>query len=117
MNARCSRNNWSAKARATTFASWKTNKEILMKNTYRVLTLVIGLVAVLALGQILIGQAPAQAPGGGAPPAGTPGQGPGRGGGAGRGGAPAVPAGPIVRSPDGKPDMTGYWMSATKTNI
>src|SRR5206468_12298996 len=45
----------------------------------------------------------------------------GRGGaGGGRGGAgaaPAAPAGPVVRTADGKPDFTGYWMSATKTNI
>ncbi len=88
-----------------------------MNKHYRVLTLVIGLAAVLALGQVLIGQAPAQ---GGAVPAGAPGQAPAGGagrGGAGRGGAPAVPAGPVVRGPDGHPDMTGYWMSATKTNI
>ena len=66
-----------------------------MKNTYRAFTIVIGLAAVLLLAQILFGQA--------------------RGGG--RGGTPAPPAGPVVRGPDGKPDFTGYWMSATKTNI
>src|SRR5262252_2148129 len=85
-----------------------------MKNSYRLLTIVLGLAVVLILGQVLFGQAPA--PGGGA----APGQGPGGGGfgrGGGRGGAPAAPAGPVVRTPDGKPDMTGYWMSATKTNI
>ena len=53
--------------------------------------------------------APAGAPGGGRGGAGAGG---GRGG-----GAPAVPAGPIPRGPDGKPDMTGYWMAATTTNI
>src|SRR5499427_9621041 len=85
-----------------------------MKNSYRLLTIVLGLAVVLILGQVLFGQAPA--PGGGA----APGQGPGGGGfgrGGGRGGAPAAPAGPVVRTPDGKHDMTGYWMSATKTNI
>src|SRR5215467_10254905 len=85
-----------------------------MKNSYRLLTIVLGLAVVLILGQVLFGQAPA--PGGGA----APGQGPGGGGfgrGGGRGGAPAAPAGPVVRTPDGKPDFTGYWMSATKTNI
>jgi hypothetical protein len=72
----------------------------------------------------------AQAPQGGAPaagqapagaPAGAPGAGGGRGGagaGGGRGGgAPAAPAGPIVRGPDGKPDFTGYYMAATRTDI
>jgi len=68
-----------------------------MRNTSRILTILTGLAVVLALGQILIGQAPGQ-----------------RGGGARGGGAPA---GPIVRGPDGKPDFTGYWISATKTNI
>ncbi|HYR41580.1 MAG TPA: hypothetical protein VER98_01035 [Terriglobia bacterium] len=68
-----------------------------MRSTCRVLTILTGLAVVLALGQILIGQAPGQ-----------------RGGGARGGGAPA---GPIVRGPEGKPDFTGYWISATKTNI
>src|SRR5215831_2383749 len=88
-----------------------------MRHKYQALTIVIGLAVVLILAQVLIGQAPPQGPGG------APGQGPGgqvgagRGGGGGRGGAPAAPAGPVVRTPDGKPDFTGYWMSATKTNI
>jgi len=72
-----------------------------MKNTHRAISIAIGLAAVLSLGQSLIGQAPGQAP---VQPGG------------GRGGdAPA--AGPVVRGPDGKPDFTGYWISATKTNI
>src|SRR5215510_1780405 len=82
-----------------------------MKNTHRGLTIVLGLAVVLILGQILSGQAPAQ--GGGA----APGQGPGGGRGGRGGGAPAAPAGPVARTPDGKPDFTGYWMAATKTNI
>ena len=87
-----------------------------MRSRYRALSIIIGLAMVLMLAQMLIGQAPAQ--GGGAAPGGAPGQAPGgRGGGGGRGGAPAPPAGPIVRGPDGKPDFTGYWMAATKTNI
>jgi hypothetical protein len=80
------------------------------------------------LGEILAGQAPQGGPGGpGGAPAGAPGQGGGRGGrgggpgGGGRGGAgggaPAAPAGPVVRTADGHPDFTGYWTSATKTNI
>src|SRR5260370_25890718 len=85
-----------------------------MRSSYRALTIVIGVAVVLALGQILIGEAPAQ--GGGAVPGQEPG---GRGGGARGGGArgAAALAGPIVPSPDGKPDFTGYWISATKTNI
>ena len=54
-----------------------------MRISCRVLTIVIGLAVVLALGQILIGQAPAQ------------------------GGAAAPSEGPIVRGPDGKPDLKG----------
>src|SRR5262245_28305128 len=84
-----------------------------MRNGYKALTLVVGLAVVLMLAHVLVGQAPA----GGAPGQGAPGGG-GRGGaGGGRGGAPAAPAGPVVRTPDGKPDFTGYWMATTKTNI
>src|SRR5215475_4891010 len=82
-----------------------------MKNTHRGLTIVLGLAVVLILGQVLSGQEPAQ--GGGA----AQGQGPGGGRGGRGGGAPAAPAGPVVRTPDGKPDFTGYWMATTKTNL
>src|SRR5262245_40482780 len=86
-----------------------------MRHRYQALTVAIGLAVVLMLAQVLIGQAPAQGGGG------ATGQGPGGPGGGGRGGrgggAPAAPAGPVVRAPDGKPDFTGYWMAATKTNI
>ena len=82
-----------------------------MKDTYRGLTIVLGLAVVVILGQVLLGKAPAQ--GGGA----APGQGPGGGRGGRGGGAPAAPAGPVVRTPDGKPDFTGYWMATTKTNL
>jgi hypothetical protein len=50
---------------------------------------------------------PAQGDGGRAGGAGRAGGG-GRGGG-GRGGAPEVPAGPIRRMPDGKPDLSGFY--------
>src|SRR5438132_14196227 len=83
-----------------------------MRDRYKALTIIIGLAVVLMLAQVLVGQAP-PAQGGGAAPAGGRGQAPGGG----RGGAPAVPAGPVIRTPDGKPDFTGYWMAATKTNI
>src|SRR5262245_47176285 len=86
-----------------------------MRHKYQALTIVIGLAVVLILAQVLIGQAPAQG-GGGAPGQGPGGPG-GAGRGAGRGGAPAAPAGPVVRTPDGKPDLGRYWMAATKTNI
>ena len=69
-----------------------------MRNCIRMFTIVAGLAVVLALGQMLAGQARGQR--GGAP-----------------GGTPPPPAGPVVRGPDGKPDFTGYWISATKTNI
>src|SRR4030095_8840914 len=83
-----------------------------MKETYRGLTIVLGLAVVVILGQVLMGQAPVQ--GGGA----APGQGSvGAGRGGRGGGAPAAPAGPVVRTPDGKPDFTGYWIAATQTNI
>jgi hypothetical protein len=89
-----------------------------MRHRYQALTIVLGLAVVLMLAQVLIGQEPAQ--GGGGAGGGAPGQAPG-GGGPGRGGrgggAPAAPAGPVVRTPDGKPDFTGYWTAATKTNI
>jgi hypothetical protein len=82
--------------------------------------------AVLAVGQNIVGQAPQGGPGGAAGggrgqggPGGAPGGGRGGagGGGARGGGAPAAPAGPVVRTADGKPDFTGYWNSATKTDI
>jgi len=81
-----------------------------------------GFAAVLMLAQITVGQAPQGGPGGGgAPGAGGPGGaggGRGAGGGGGRGGgAAAAPAGPVARTADGKPDFTGYWTSATKTDI
>jgi hypothetical protein len=69
-----------------------------MKNRYAALTVAVGLAGVLLLGQILFGQAP--------------GAGAGRGGG--RGGVPTPPPGPIVRTKDGKPDLTGYWMTTLR---
>jgi hypothetical protein len=76
----------------------------------------LGLVAVQSIGA----QAPAPAAGAGGQgaPAGAPGAGGGGRGGGGRGGAAAAPdTTPVVRGADGKPDMTGYWMAATTTNI
>jgi len=90
-----------------------------MRNKFQVVAIALGIAMALMLAQILVGQAPA--PGGGAAPgqgAGAPGGGGRGGGGGGRGGgAPAAPAGPVLRTADNKPDMTGYWMSATKTDI
>ena len=71
--------------------------------SFRLTMLVAGFAAVLLLAQLLFSQAPAQGPGG---------QG-ARGGG--RGGAPAPPAGPVRRTAEGKPDLTGYWIGATKS--
>jgi len=72
-----------------------------MRRILRVVTIIVGLAMVLAAGwwdaQMLASQARGQ-----------------RGG---AGGPPPPPAGPVVRGPDGKPDFTGYWISATKTNI
>src|SRR5579862_713072 len=67
------------------------------------------LIAVVATS--LLAQPPAPAPQGTPPAAPGPdaaGRGGGRGRG-GRGGAPEVPAGPVRRLPNGKPDMQGYW--------
>src|SRR5436190_9889447 len=105
-----------------------------MRNKFQVLTIALGIAMALFVAQVLVGQAPAQggvaAPGGGgrgggaaapgqggAPGGGRGGAGGGAGGGGRGGGAPAAPAGPVVRTADGKPDFTGYWMSATKTDI
>src|SRR5262245_45960112 len=96
-----------------------------MKSKYAVITLVVALATVVVLAQLLVAQAPAPAQGGaaaGAAPGQAPGGAPGgRGGGAGGGGrgggALPPPAGPVTRTADGKPDFTGYWTSATKTNI
>jgi hypothetical protein len=97
-------------------------KEIPMRKRYLGLSIMIILVVLVVLSQIMTGQqAPAQ--GGQGAPGGAPGQAPGAGGagrgggGGGRGGAPAAPAGPIVRGEDGKPNFTGYWTAATRTNI
>src|SRR5262249_48122601 len=81
-----------------------------LTNIYRAFTIGIGVAVVLALGQILTGQAPAQ--GSGAAAGQPPG---GRGGAAGAGQTPR--AAPIARGLDGRPDLSGYWIATTKTNI
>src|SRR5262249_55126138 len=78
-----------------------------MRHKYTALGTAVGLAAVLMLGQILFGQPPGQV--GAAAPAGARGQ-----GGGGRGAAAAPPAGPIVRTKDGKPDFNGYWMTTLR---
>src|SRR6476660_9116509 len=84
-----------------------------MRNRYLGLSIVTMLAVLFALAQIMAGQEP---PAGQGAPGAQGGRGGAGRGGAG-GGAPAAPAGPVVRTPDGKPDFTGYWMAATKTNI
>src|SRR5439155_22488057 len=64
-----------------------------------------GLAAVWSASPPVAGQGGQQAP---VQQGGTGRGGAGRGG-PGRGGAPAAPAGPVNRLPDGKPDMNGYW--------
>ena len=60
---------------------------------------------------------PAQGAGAAAPAqGGGGGRGGGRGGG-GRGGAPAVPAGPTPRLPNGKPDLSGHWANPYTNNM
>jgi hypothetical protein len=93
---------------------------------------VVGLAAAVMLAQMLVAQAPAAGQGGaaagGQAPGGAPGgrggagggrggAGGGAGGGGQRGGAAAAPAGPVVKTADGRPDFTGYWTAATRTNI
>jgi hypothetical protein len=71
------------------------------------LALIVATSALFAVVSLAAGQAPA------APPQGRGGAGAGagqRGGGAGRGAAaPAPPAGPFTRTPEGTPDLNGYW--------
>src|SRR5437867_464399 len=96
-----------------------------MRYRYPGLIIVTLLAVLFLLGEILAGQAPqggqgAPGQGGGGRGGGARGGGGGAGAGArggGGGAAAAAPAGPVVRGPDGKPDFTGYWMAATKTNI
>ena len=91
-----------------------------MRNRYTGLMIVLSLVLGLMVAQSFVAQAPQGGAPGGAPGAGGGGRGGGAPGGAGGGrggGAPAVPAGPVPRTADGKPDMTGYFTAATTTDI
>jgi len=88
-----------------------------MRSRYLGLIFVVSIALLgLVAAQIIGAQAPA-----GGPPAGgqgAPGGAPGAGGGGRGGGAAAAPdTTPVVRGADGKPNMTGYWMAATTTNI
>jgi len=70
--------------------------------------------AIVTATLLAVGQGAPQAPAGQQPAAGAAGAGRGgaggRGGGGGRGaGAPAVPAGPVPRLSNGKPDLSGHW--------
>jgi len=60
---------------------------------------------------------PAQGAGAAAPAPGGGGRGAGRGGGGGRGAAPAAPAGPTPRLPNGKPDLSGHWNNPYYNNM
>src|SRR5262249_37080105 len=89
-----------------------------MRRRYQALTIVIGLAVVFTLGQLLLGQAPPQGGGRGRVGGALVGGQAGRGGAVGgRGCGAAAPAGPVVRTRDGKSDFSGYWMCTTKTNI
>jgi hypothetical protein len=94
-----------------------------MRTKYTALALVTAVAVAVMLAQSLAAQAPAGQGAPGAAPGQAPGGAPGgggrgAGGGGGRGGgAPAPPAGPVVRTADGRPDFTGYWTGAVKTNI
>jgi hypothetical protein len=101
-----------------------------MKIRWNSIVLVAAILAVLVFVQVMPAeQAPAAQGQGGAaaPAAGAPaqGQGAGRGGagrgggggGGGRGGAAAVPAGPVPRLANGKPDMTGLWANPYTANM
>src|SRR5580692_5125036 len=71
----------------------------------------------LVVGTTVAFVAPLAAQDGAPPPPGAgAGRGAGRGGGRG-GGAPAPPAGPIGRLPDGHPDMQGFWNPPAITDI
>src|ERR1700689_4031149 len=88
---------------ARIWRSASRNQETHMKNLLLGFALVVG--TTIAFGQD------------GAP---TPQEGRGGGRGAGRGpgrGAPAPPAGPIGRLPDGHPDMQGFWNPPAITDI
>lgn len=78
-----------------------------MKNTILGFALVVGMTVVFV--------APLAAQGGAPPPA--EGRGGGRGAGRGGRGAPAPPAGPMPRLPDGHPDMEGFWTPPAITDI
>jgi hypothetical protein len=99
-----------------------------MKIRWNSIVLVAAILAVMVFVQVTaaIQAPPAQGQGGGAaaPAAGAPapgqggaGRGGGGGRGGGRGGAPAVPAGPVPRLSNGKPDMTGLWANPYTANM
>ncbi|HEX5000175.1 MAG TPA: hypothetical protein VFY29_18285, partial [Terriglobia bacterium] len=95
-----------------------------MKGRWKLGWTLAAILAAFVAADVIAGQGPARGGGAGARGAapgrgGAPGGAQGRGGGAARGGrgAPAEPAGPTPRLPNGKPDLSGHWANPYTSNM